>query len=101
MENILERSVTLSDHQQITVDELVLPEKKTKQEEPQQQDIHTQAENEIQPETGNLVDNLADQERNTIVQALEETRWNRTAAAKKLGLTLRQLRYRLNKLNIE
>ncbi len=99
LENILERSVTLSDHQQITVDELVLPEQRI--EPAEQQDIHTQAENTIQPETGNLVDNLADQERNTIVQALEETRWNRTAAAKKLGLTLRQLRYRLNKLNIE
>jgi two-component system response regulator PilR (NtrC family) len=32
---------------------------------------------------------------------LEETRWNRTAAAKRLGMTLRSLRYRLSKLNIE
>jgi two-component system response regulator PilR (NtrC family) len=40
-------------------------------------------------------------ERETIRQALEETRWNRTAAAKKLGMSLRSLRYRLEKLGIE
>ena len=44
---------------------------------------------------------LVGQERNSIVQALEQTRWNKTAAAKLLGLSLRQLRYRLEKLNIE
>ncbi|MCG8080937.1 MAG: helix-turn-helix domain-containing protein, partial [Candidatus Thiodiazotropha taylori] len=36
-----------------------------------------------------------------IIEALEETRWNRTAAAKKLGMSLRSLRYRLEKLEIE
>ncbi|PVV06917.1 MAG: hypothetical protein B6D77_14930, partial [gamma proteobacterium symbiont of Ctena orbiculata] len=40
-------------------------------------------------------------ERDAIVKALEETRWNRTAAAKKLGMTLRSLRYRLEKFGIE
>ena len=44
---------------------------------------------------------LAETERNAIMQALEKTRWNKTAAAKLLGLSLRQLRYRLEKLNIE
>jgi len=40
-------------------------------------------------------------ERQAIIQALKETRWNRTAAAKKLGLSFRALRYRLSKLGIE
>jgi two-component system response regulator PilR (NtrC family) len=40
-------------------------------------------------------------EKNVIVEALEATRWNKTAAAKKLGLTFRALRYRLKKLNLE
>jgi two-component system response regulator PilR (NtrC family) len=40
-------------------------------------------------------------ERESILEALEETRWNRTAAAKKLGMSLRSLRYRLEKLGIE
>ena len=35
-----------------------------------------------------------------IMQALEENRWNRTAAARKLGLTLRSLRYRMQKLGL-
>jgi two-component system response regulator PilR (NtrC family) len=44
---------------------------------------------------------LAAQEKNSIVHALEQTRWNKTAAAKLLGLSLRQLRYRLEKLDID
>ena len=44
---------------------------------------------------------LEEQERQSIKQALEQSRWNRTAAAKQLGITLRQLRYRLSKLGIE
>ncbi|PXB79738.1 sigma-54-dependent Fis family transcriptional regulator, partial [Pseudomonas aeruginosa] len=36
-----------------------------------------------------------------IMQALEETRWNRTAAAQRLGLTFRSMRYRLKKLGID
>ncbi len=36
-----------------------------------------------------------------IKKALEETRWNKTAAAKKLGMTFRSFRYRLKKLNID
>ncbi len=44
---------------------------------------------------------VAETERAAIMKALEATRWNRTAAARQLGLTLRQLRYRLEKLGIE
>ena len=36
-----------------------------------------------------------------IVEALEKTRYNKTAAAKLLGLSFRQLRYRIKKLGIE
>ncbi|HKK29540.1 MAG TPA: helix-turn-helix domain-containing protein, partial [Alphaproteobacteria bacterium] len=48
-----------------------------------------------------LGDQLEDVERQAIVEALEKTRYNKTAAAKLLGLTFRQLRYRIKKLNIE
>ncbi|MBD3647333.1 MAG: sigma-54-dependent Fis family transcriptional regulator, partial [Pseudomonadales bacterium] len=44
---------------------------------------------------------LEDIEKNVIIEALEATRWNKTAAAKKLGITFRALRYRLKKLNLE
>lgn len=56
------------------------------------------------PSTGpinNLEHHLETIERKIIVQALEETRWNRTAAAERLGLSLRSLRYRLKKLSID
>ena len=36
-----------------------------------------------------------------IEAALQTHRWNRTATAKSLGITLRSLRYRLKKLGIE
>jgi two-component system response regulator PilR (NtrC family) len=40
-------------------------------------------------------------ERAAIVKALEQTRYNKTAAAKLLGMTFRALRYRIKKLGIE
>ena len=49
----------------------------------------------------NLEDHLEDIERRLIMQALEETRWNRTAAAQRLGLSFRSMRYRLKKLGID
>lgn len=48
-----------------------------------------------------LEDFLENIERQAILQALEETRWNRTAAAQRLGLSFRSMRYRLKKLGID
>ena len=42
-----------------------------------------------------------DIEKGVILEALEATRWNKTAAAKRLGITFRALRYRLKKLRLE
>ena len=91
LENILERAIALSDDNVITVEDLHL-KKTTKQ---------ISASDTTQQETTVDPMDLVGQERNSIVQALEKTRWNKTAAAKLLGLSLRQLRYRLEKLNIE
>ena len=44
---------------------------------------------------------LTDIEKQAILKALDETRWNRTAAAKKLGMSFRSLRYRLKKLGLD
>jgi two-component system, NtrC family, response regulator PilR len=49
----------------------------------------------------NLDSALNNSERDAIVQALEQTRYNKTAAARLLGLSFRQLRYRIKKLGIE
>src|SRR5262249_20698294 len=43
---------------------------------------------------------LDEQERQILVRALQETGFNRTAAAARLGLSLRQIRYRIARLGI-
>ncbi len=87
LENTLERAMTMCDDGVIRMEHLNLPEAS-----------QVQAEiDEDQP----LEEYLEQVERQAIIQALEETRWNRTAAAKKLGLSFRALRYRLSKLGIE
>jgi len=86
LENVLERAATLCENDTIAA-----------------ADIHVKAEvsSTGQPTNTDLGDKLQDIERETILKALAETRFNKTAAAKKLGLTLRALRYRIQKLNIE
>lgn len=87
LENILERAVTLCDEGRIGEDDL--PPLPAQQEPPES-------------EEGLPLENYLEEiERKKIVEALEECRWNRTAAAKRLGISFRALRYRLNKLGIE
>jgi two-component system response regulator PilR (NtrC family) len=86
LENILERAVTLCENNVITTNDVQIKDNRSELQ---------------QEETPDLGDRLEDIERNTILKALEETRFNKTAAAKKLGLTLRALRYRIQKLDIE
>jgi two-component system response regulator PilR (NtrC family) len=43
---------------------------------------------------------LDDKEREILLRALQETGFNRTAAAQRLGLSLRQIRYRIVRLGI-
>jgi len=51
--------------------------------------------------TADLGDQLEVLERNAIIKALEQNRFNKTAAAKQLGMSFRALRYRIKKLGIE
>jgi two-component system response regulator PilR (NtrC family) len=48
-----------------------------------------------------LPDHLDQVERQALLAALEQTRFNRTAAAKLLGLTFRTMRYRMERLGIK
>ncbi len=52
------------------------------------------------PLPSNLEDWLDQQERAMLVRALQDTGFNRTAAAARLGLNLRQMRYRMARLGI-
>ena len=97
LENILERAATLCDGNQITANDLGLPDTKlTPASEQSDAD-----ESSISLSVDQLEDYLIQKERKAIVAALEQTRWNKTAAAKLLGITFRQLRYRLEKLELE
>lgn len=96
LENLLERAVTLAEGETIEADELLLP---TEDPNPSAQPADASSlPIDISLPLEQQMDNI---ERAIIVNALEETRWNRTAAAKKLGISFRALRYRLGKLGID
>jgi len=89
LENMLERAVTLCTDDTISESDLALQPGST-------------AEPEVSGKVaGGLGDQLEDVQRQAILEALETTRYNKTAAAKLLGLTFRQLRYRIKKLGID
>ncbi len=52
-------------------------------------------------EYASLDEYLAEIEKEVILGALEYVRWNKTTAAKELGITFRSLRYRLQKLGLD
>ena len=104
LENIIERALALADDQRITAEDLnISPEinpdinagisPNSPSTQPQQNDMGTTS--------GTNPPSLQDSERQAIKQALEQTRWNQAAAARLLGLSARQLRYRIKKLQIE
>jgi len=88
LENILERALALSGSREISVDDLHLSGP-------------AGADQESDAAAGALPDYLDNIERKAIVDALAKTGFNRTAAAKLLGITFRQLRYRMQRLGIK
>jgi len=86
LENILERAMTLHENQVITQSDLQLPDASSK-------------ENSI--DDALLDPMLIQKEKEVIQQALEKTKYNKTAAAKLLGISFRALRYRIKKLGLE
>ncbi len=54
----------------------------------------------VEPLPGNLMDYLDGVERDVLERALQKHRYNRTAAAESLGLSLRQMRYRMARLGV-
>ena len=86
LENLLERAIALSDGQQIQADDLMLRESKTKTQN--------------NSDASGLHDILNVQEKDLIEKALAKNKYNKTKTAKELGLTLRQLRYKIEKLGL-
>jgi two-component system response regulator PilR (NtrC family) len=87
LENILERALALSGRSEIRAEDLSLAPSA-----------------EAEPAGGGAGETLPDYldslERKAILEALGKTGFNRTAAAKLLGITFRQLRYRMQRLGI-
>jgi len=87
LENMLERAVTLCSSGVINPADLQMRE--------------TAEAPAPQISGDKLGEQVEDVQRQAIIEALEKTRYNKTAAAKLLGLSFRQLRYRIKKLGID
>lgn len=104
LENIMERAMTLCASEQISEQDLLLPSGSTagpSAAPESQHDTRAKNEHKLEDAQGNLEGYLQDIECQIIVQAMEKCRWNRTEASKLLGISFRQLRYKLDKLNLD
>lgn len=89
LENILERAMTLCENNIIQSKDLQLPKSNAAMPGPLESgQIHLEA-------------HLDEVEKMAILDALEQTKHNKTAAARLLGMSFRALRYRLKKLGLE
>ena len=93
LENILERAMTLAEGDAIRAADIHL------QSTPAESDPVSDAPASVPGQP--LGTYLGDMEKEAIRKALEQTRYNKTAAAKLLGMSFRQLRYRIKKLGLE
>jgi len=90
LENILERAMTLHEGNVITIEDLQLPDV-----------IKSASEDTAETESKLLDPALLQKEKEVIQHALEKTKYNKTAAAKLLGISFRALRYRIKKLGMD
>ncbi len=95
LENTLERAFTLCENNKIEPEDLQL--NNTSTSFPTIDSLNT----DTKLLQSSLDDYLASIEKQAILTALEDTRWNRTAAAEKLGISFRQMRHRLKKFGLD
>ena len=113
LENIIERAYALSDAGHITTNELDLSAQPSDQQAPPagkapQAPAVTTAEpsppsdyHAARREGEDLESYLENIEKQEIEKVLQALKWNRTAAAKELGMTFRSMRYKLKKLGLD
>ncbi len=97
LENILERAVTLCADGRVEAGDIQLKQGQLLADLPLATDLDSAGSGAAD----GLEGQLEHIEREAIVRALEQTRYNKTKAAQALGMTFRQLRYRVKKLGIE
>lgn len=111
LENLLQRAVALSNHSVLEANDLGLsPALSPEAGSFLQDQVSTAssspsgpptAQTEPPPLPSDLVAYLDQVERDVLVKALEHHRYNRTAAGASLGLSLRQIRYRMARLGVQ
>jgi DNA-binding NtrC family response regulator len=90
LESAIERAILLAENDKITLEDLPTEVR---------QDVGPASEGTFKLPAEGI--NFEDVERNLITQAMEQTDYNITKAAKLLGLTFRTLQYRLEKFGIK
>jgi two-component system response regulator PilR (NtrC family) len=116
LENLLHRAVALSGDETIDVHDLGLPIQLSDEPEPSIEPtgsaaslapvraaavpLASAAPAAEEPLPNDLAAHLDQVERDILVRALERYRFNRTAAGASLGLSLRQMRYRMARLGV-
>ncbi|QEY23725.1 sigma-54-dependent transcriptional regulator [Neisseria animalis] len=116
LENILERAVALAVGDVIQLDDLQIQmpsahsaDRQSESETAERPSLVCTAESvasagclqAFDPRTMQIQDYLDEVERDIIRQILQQTRYNRTQAAKLLGISFRSMRYRMERLGIE
>lgn len=100
LENILERAMTLCEGNRIHDSDLRLTSSGQIGEPARADDDGGQVRDTPAP-ADDLDSVLENVERQTILNALEEARWNKTAAARNLGISFGALRYRMQKFGLD
>jgi two-component system response regulator PilR (NtrC family) len=105
LENMLERALALSDGGVISAEDLHYPKEAVRSEPTSTASTPATAaaleHGSLESAFGDLEGYLNDIERQVLSLALEQSRWNKTATAKLLGISFRSLRYRLKKLQLD
>ncbi|MCB8748617.1 sigma-54 dependent transcriptional regulator [Rhodoferax sp. U2-2l] len=104
LENLLYRAVALGDGHSLQLDRPVntgLAVNDSTLDAPEFDAPQPSSPANPEPVAHDLQAQLDQLERSLLLQALRATQFNRTAAAARLGLTLRQLRYRMARLKID
>ncbi|MDO6460347.1 sigma-54 dependent transcriptional regulator [Granulosicoccaceae sp. 1_MG-2023] len=102
LENVLERAVTLAEGEALSPEDLNL-QTSTASAPPQISNVATEA---AEPAPASVryqasLNQAQDAETQLILTTLQKHQWNRKAAAEELGLSYRQLRYRLQKIQAQ
>ncbi|WP_122900428.1 sigma-54 dependent transcriptional regulator [Acinetobacter sp. B51(2017)] len=109
LRNIMERALTLCDSDQIDIEHLqgsnarnlsILLAKPVSPIQDVPVNLHNNIAKQSLPQEG-LEQHLENIEKQILLDALNLTHWNRTLAAKKLGMSFRSLRYRLKKFGLD